>query len=237
MSMMDTLNAPQPPQDQQGQQPPGPTPSPGGQTETFARLQGGDLEGQFNKAMMLTSQQLWQNGMAELVNEQLLQDDSDPSAVIGKFVAFLMSGVNAAYNSKQQAPEPIVMCGVAEQMADQITDIALNNETVAPGDADDTAEAGALIGIQLFLEQFGNQVGADDQAEYKKILQQLIQNAPGAAEIAADEMDDAQEMPDVEAMMSGGAAPTGGLPPDQQGAQPQQQAPAQGGMAAALGGQ
>ena len=59
MSMMDTLNAPQQDPAQQ-QQPPGPTPAPGGQTETFARLQGGDLEGQFNKAMMLTSKQLWE---------------------------------------------------------------------------------------------------------------------------------------------------------------------------------
>lgn len=214
MSMMDTLNAPQQGQPQQ--------------VESFARLQGGDLEDAFNKAMMLTSQQLWQNGMSDLVNEQLLQDESDPAAIIGKFVSFLLSAVNAGYNAKQQAPEPIVMCGVAEQMADQMTDIALNNETVGPGDADDTAEAAALIGIQLFIQDFGQQIAAADKTEYENILQQLIQNAPGAAEIAEDELDDAQDMPDVEALMAGGAAPTGGGEPPS--------TPAPGGMAASLGG-
>lgn len=214
MSMMDTLNAPQQGQPQQ--------------VESYARLQGGDLEDAFNKAMMLTSQQLWQNGMSDLVNEQLLQDDSDPAAIIGKFTSFLLSAVNAGYNAKQQAPEPIVMCGVAEQMADQMTDIALNNETVGPGDADDTAEAAALIGIQLFIQDFGQQIAAADKTEYENILQQLIQNAPGAAEIAEDELDDAQDMPDVEALMAGGAAPTGGGEPPS--------TPAPGGMAASLGG-
>lgn len=221
MSMMDTLNVPQPQQAPQQGQPQ--------QVESFARLQGGDLEDAFNKAMMLTSQQLWQNGMSDLVNEQLLQDDSDPAAIIGKFVSFLLSAVNAGYNAKQQAPEPIVMCGVAEQMADQMTDIALNNETVGPGDADDTAEAAALIGIQLFIQDFGAQIAAADKTEYENILQQLIQNAPGAAEIAEDELDDAQDMPDVEALMAGGAAPTGGGEPPS--------TPAPGGMAASLGGE
>lgn len=223
MSMMDTLSAPQPQQAPQGGTPQAPN-----QVESFARLQGGDLGDAFNKAMMLTSQQLWQGGMAGLVNEQLLQDDSDPAAIIGKFTAFLLSGVNAGYNAKQQAPEPIVMCGVAEQMADQMTDIALNNETVGPGDADDTAEAAALIGIQLFLQDFGAQVAAEDKAEYQNILQQLIQNAPGAAELADEELDDAQDMPDVESLMAGGAAPTGGGEPPS--------APAPGSMAATLGG-
>lgn len=225
MSMMDTLNAPQPQQAPQGAAPQQGQPQ---QVESYARLQGGDLEDAFNKAMMLTSQQLWQNGMSDLVNEQLLQDDSDPAAIIGKFTSFLLSAVNAGYNAKQQAPEPIVMCGVAEQMADQMTDIALNNETVGPGDADDTAEAAALIGIQLFIQDFGQQIAAADKTEYENILQQLIQNAPGAAEIAEDELDDAQDMPDVEALMAGGAAPTGGGEPPS--------TPAPGGMAASLGG-
>ena len=226
MSMMDTLNVPQPQQAPQGAAPQQGQPQ---QVESFARLQGGDLEDAFNKAMMLTSQQLWQNGMSDLINEQLLQDDSDPAAIIGKFVSFLLSAVNAGYNAKQQAPEPIVMCGVAEQMADQMTDIALNNETVGPGDADDTSEAAALIGIQLFIQDFGAHIAAADKTEYENILQQLIQNAPGAAEIAEEELDDAQDMPDVEALMAGGAAPTGGGEPPS--------TPAPGGMAASLGGE
>lgn len=228
MSMMDTLNAPQ----GQGSPAASGQPQPGGQgapapgVESFARLQGGDLQGELNKLMFLTSKQLWQEGMADLVNEQLLQDDSDPSAIIGKFVSFLLSMCNGAYNSKQQAPEPVVMCGVAEQMADQMTDIALNNQTVSPGDADDTSEAAALIGIQMFLEKFGAQVSQSDQAEYGNILKELIQNSPGAAQLASEAMDDAQNSPDVDAVSQGGAVPTGTPQPTQGG-----------GMSAALGGQ
>lgn len=213
MSMMDTLNAAPP----QGQQPspdaaqagalnPGAAQA-GQQPGTFVRLsEGGDLQEQFNKLMSLTSSELWQKGMADLVNEQMLQDESDPSAIVGKFVSFLLGMCNGAMNSKQQAPEPIVMAGIAEQMADQMTDIGLNNETVAPGDADDVAEAGALIGIQLFLQQNGQQIQAADLEEYKNILTQLIQNAPDAAEMAEDNLDDAAEVdvPDTASDEEGG---------------------------------
>ncbi len=229
MSMMDTMNAA--PADPQSAAPAGQDSAAAPQGQMFARLsEGGDLQGQFNKIMALTSAQLWQKGMSDLVNEQLLQSDSDPSAVIGKFVGFLLNMVNAAFNAKQQAPEPIVVCGVAEQMADQMTDIALNNQTVSPGDADDTSEAAALIGLSLFLENNKSQLQAEDVGEYQQIIQQLVQQSPDAANLADENLDDAEDVqtPDENNEGDPRGAPEG-MPTDQQ--------PPQSGMAAAMGGQ
>lgn len=228
MSMMDTMNAPP---DQGAAQPASdgqPAQAPAGQM--FARLSdGGDLQNQFEKVMTLTSAQLWQKGMADMVNEQLLQDDSDPSAVIGKFVSFLLNMTNAAFNAKQQAPEPIVVCGVAEQMADQMTDIALNNRTVSPEDADDTSEAAALIALSLFLERNKGQIQAEDLGEYQQIIRNLVQQSPDAAKMAEENADDAEDVqvPDENNEGDPRGAPDG-MPTDS--------SPPQGGMSAAMGG-
>lgn len=236
MSMMDTMNAASqqpaagaPADPAASQAPQGPSAAAPSQ---FARLsEGGDLQGQFNKVMKLASSQLWEKGMSDLVNEQLIQDESEPSAVVGKFVSFLLNMANAAFNSKQQAPEPIVMIGVAEQMADQMTDIALNNETVAPEDADDTSEAAALIGLSLFLENSKSAIQQEDLGEYQQIITQIINNAPGAAKMAQDNIDDAEDVqtPDENNEGDPRGAPEG-MPTDQPPAP-------QGGMAAAMGGQ
>lgn len=225
MSMMDTMNAAVP----QSPAPADVQPQPSGQ---FARLsEGGDLQGQFDKVMKLASSQLWEKGMSDLVNEQLLQDDSDPSAVVGKFVAFILNMANAAFNTKQQAPEPIVMIGVAEQMADQMTDIALNNETVSPDDADDTSEAAALIGLSLFLENSKSAIQQEDLGEYQQIITQIINNAPGAAKMAQENIDDAEDVEVPEENNEGD--PRGGDTGIPESQMPQQQS----GMAAAMGGQ
>lgn len=233
MSMMDAMNA----QPDQGAAAPGqPAPQQNAAAGQFARLsEGGDLQGQFDKVMSLASSQLWEKGMSDLINEQLLQDESDPSAVIGKFVSFILNMSNSAFNSKQQAPEPIVMVGVAEQMADQMTDIALNNETVSPEDADETSEAAALIGLSLFLENSKGAVQQDDLGEYQQIITQIINNAPGAAKMAQENVDDAVEVqvPGEQPSENNEGDPIGapeGMPADQPSLP-------QGGMAAAMGGQ
>lgn len=231
MSMMDTMNPQPTPAPAQG----APGPAAAAPSE-FARLsEGGDLQGQFDKVMKLASSQLWEKGMSDLVNEQLLQDESDPSAIVGKFVSFILNMANAAFNSKQQAPEPIVMIGVAEQMADQMTDIALNNETVSPEDADETSEAAALIGLSLFLENAQATIQQEDRGEYQQIITQIINNAPGAAKMAQENVDDAQDVqvPGETAQENNEGDPRGapeGMPTDQP-------PPPQGGMAAAMGGQ
>lgn len=226
MSMMDTMSQP----DAQAQQPDPAAAAPDNSAppqQMFARLsEGGDLQGQFDKVMKLTSSQLWEKGMSDLVNEQLLQDDSDPAAVIGKFVSFILEMTNAAFNAKQQAPEPIVVVGVAEQMADQMTDIALNNETVAPEDADETSEAAALIALSLFLEKMANQIQAEDSEEYKQIIRQIIQNSPGAADLANEAQDDVADVQVPDQPADNGAPPANDA-----------QQPPQSGMAAAMGGQ
>lgn len=232
MSMMDAMNQQAQPQPQAPAGQPPAQGAPSAEPSQFARLsEGGDLQGQFDKVMKLASSQLWEKGMSDLVNEQLLQDDSDPSAIVGKFVSFILNMSNAAFNSKQQAPEPIVMIGVAEQMADQMTDIALNNETVAPEDADETSEAAALIGLSLFLENAQSTIQTEDRSEYQQIITQIINNAPGAAKMAQENVDDAEgvQVPGEAGPENNEGDPIGG---DRGAPQPQQ-----GGMAAAMGGQ
>lgn len=229
MSMMDTMNAapPQGQPQQQGQ----PAPAPA----SFSRLgEGGDLQKQSDKVMELLSNQLWVEGDADKVNEQLIQDESDPAAVIGKFTGFLLLGVFAAFRQKQQMPEPIVMVDSARQVADQLTDIGLATKTVAPKDADDTAEGAALIGLQLFLQQAGGSMQADELDEYKQIITQIVQNSPGAAEVQEENQDEAAQLVAEE---SGGDQPNneGDLPDDGGVPESQMQQPQQGGMSAAMG--
>jgi len=225
MSMMDTMNAgaaPAPQQDPNAQAPGappqgGPSPAP----DSYGRLgDGGDYQKQSDKIMMLLSGELWQKGLADKINDQMLQQDSDPSAIVGAYTSMLLMGALAAYRSKQQMPEPLVMVDCARQLADQMTDIGLANKTVSPKEADTTAEAGMLIGMGMFLQNVDSSLQPDEKTEYQNILTQIVQNSPDSAKLAQQEAGDAAQLDtagDADQPNNEGDRPDDGGIPEQQG--------------------
>lgn len=237
MSMMDTMNqgGGQPPQGQapQGQPPQGGAPQ-GMDGQAKMRMgEDGDLQGLFNRVMSLISENIWQGDGADQVAAQLTQQESVPAEVIGKFTGFYLMLVVGAAAAKGGMLPPVVVAGAAGQTASQLTDIALMLELVSPEQADDTADAGALIGMEVLLQNVGQQMAPDERQEYMDVLTALVKASPEAqaqASEAADEAGaEAMDMLQGQAQQadSGGAAPT----------QQPQQPPQQGGMAAMMGGQ
>lgn len=251
MSMMDAMNQAAQPQPQPQAAPPqggGGQPPQQGQSgnpmqpEQFLRMGGDDpaeLEKLYNRVMVLISSEIWEQNGADQVAEQLMQDDSQPAEVIGKFTGFYLMMATAAARAKGGMLPPIVIVGASGEVAAQLTDIALSLKLVAPEDADDTADAGALVGLEVLIQNAGQQMAPDEKQEYIDIATAIIKASPNAQQLAEEATEDAVE--DVQEMQGGGeeAANNEGDRPDDGGI-PEDQMPPQGaggGMAAAMGGQ
>ena len=240
MSMMDAMNQAANPQPAQGAPAPGPAapgvapdqPPQSGQpmpAQEFLRMGGDDpakMEEIYNNVMELISTEIWEGNGADQVAEQLTQDDSSPAEIIGKFTGFYLMMATAAARTKGGMMPPIVIVGCAGEVAAQLTDIALALQLVAPDNADDTADAGALVAIEVLIQNAGAQMAPDEKQEYVDIATAIIKASPNAQQMAEEVADDAVE--DVEEMQGGGE--------EDEEAAPQPQG-AGGGMAAAMGGQ
>lgn len=239
MSMMDAMSmGAQPPQDAAAQPPQGQQPQPGagqpGQSgqpmdqQEFLRMADGnpeEMEKLYNKLMALISSEIWEGQGADQVAEQLNDDDSAPAEVIGKFTGFYMLMAFSAARAKGGMVPPVVIVGIAGEVAAQLTDLALMFELVSPEQADDTADAGALIGIEVLMQNAGNQMQPDEKQEYADLTTAIIKASPTAMQMAEEGADDAVE--DVEEMSGRGEE-------TEEPEQPPQGAG--GGMAAAMGG-
>ena len=248
MSMMDAMNmGQQQPQDAAAQQPPqGQQPQPGQsgqpmQQQEFLRMADGnpeEMEKLYNKLMALISSEIWEGQGADQVAAQLNQDDSAPAEVVGKFTGFYLLMAFSAARAKGGMVPPVVIVGIAGEVAAQLTDLALMFKLVSPEQADDTADAGALIGIEVLMQHAGQQMQPDEKQEYADLTTAIIKASPTAMQMAEegaeDAVEDVQEMsgrgPD-EANNEGDRPDDGGIPEDQMPPQG-----AGGGMAAAMGG-
>lgn len=228
MSMMDAMSMGAGPEQQQ--QPQAPETQPMSQ-ETLRM--GGDnpeeLEKLYTKVMALISSEIWEGQGADLVSEQLMQDESEPAEIIGKFTGmYLLMAVSAAKSGGGSFP-PVVIVGASAETASQLTDLALMLKLVSPEEADDTADAGALIGLEVLISQGGNQMAPEDKQEYADITKAIINASPNAQQIAEEGAEDAIE--DVEEM---GAPDDSQEEMDAQVAVDTDEQPQ--GMAAAMGG-
>lgn len=195
MSMMDVMNSggmtppsndPQQPQPQQPQVGQGqPTMRMGEQPEQMQEV--------FNKVMTLASEEIWEGSAADQVADRLRQDDSEPAQVVGTFTGMLLMMATTAARSKGGMLPPIIVIAAAGQIASQLTDIALMTGAVTPDNADDTADAGALIGIEALLMNNGAQMEADELQEFKDITKAIIDASPQAMATAADVGEEAIE--------------------------------------------
>jgi hypothetical protein len=195
MSMMDAMSmGAQPPQEMQAPQ-----------TEQMSQdmlRMGGDnpeeMQKLYNKVMSLITSEIWEGQGADMVSDQLIQEDSEPAEIIGKFTGFYLLMATAAAKSKGGAFPPVVLVGAAGETASQLTDLALMLKLISPEEADDTADAGALIGLEVLIAQGGNQMSPTDKQEYADIVKAVINASPNAQEIAEEGAEDAIE--DVEEM-------------------------------------
>lgn len=242
MSMMDVMNqAAQPPQQgaapAAGAQPPsGPQPGQSGspmQPQEMMRMGEGspeELQDLFDKIMTLISSEIWEGNGADQVAEQLNQDESQPAEVIGKFTGFYLLMATSAARSKGGMLPPIVVVGAAGETASQLTDLALMFKMVSPDMADDTADAAALIGIEVLMQNGGQQMSPEEQQEYAEITKAVIDASPNAQQIAEESAEDAiEDAAEMQGMESDAEAYGGN---DAENEQAQQG----GGMAAAMGG-
>lgn len=198
MSMMDTMNAGA--QSQPAAAQPADVPAAQGQPQdavpgSYARMgEDGQLQQLTDKVMMLISKSLWSEGKADQVAAQLGQPGAQPEEVVGKFTGFMLMMANSAAKESQRMLPPIVMIGCAAQTAAQLTDIALAMKLITPDEADDVAEAGALIGVETFAKNTkGNGMQADERQEYSDIMQQLISQSPGNNPVSAGQPDENNE--------------------------------------------
>lgn len=245
MSMMDAMNQAAQPQPQPQAAPPQGAPQQGQsgnpmQPQEFLRMGGDDpveMENLYNKIMVLISSEIWEQNGADQVAEQLMQDDSQPAEVIGKFTGFYLMMATAAARAKGGMLPPVVVVGAAGEVAAQLTDVALALELVAPEDADDTADAGALVGIEVLIQNAGQQMAPDEKQEYVDITTAIIKASPNAQQLAEEATDDAVE--DVQEMQGGGEDEQNneGDLVDNTSPQPGDRSGAGMGMAAAMGGQ
>jgi hypothetical protein len=247
--MMDAMSmGNEPPQDAAAQPPQGQQPQPGAgqpgqsgqpmQQQEFLRMADGnpeEMQKLYTKLMTLISSEIWEGQGADQVAEQLNDDDSAPAEVIGKFTGFYMLMAFSAARAKGGMVPPVVIVGIAGEVSAQLTDLALMFKLIAPEQADDTADAGALIGIEVLMQNAGNQMQPDEKQEYVDLTKAIIQASPTAMQMADEGADEAIE--DVQEMSGRGEEPNneGDLPDD--GGIPEGQMPPQGGgMAAAMGG-
>ena len=192
MSMMDAMSMGAQPDQQQPQQPQG------GQqpNQSFMRMGGDDpeeMQALFTKVMTLISGEIWEGQGADQVTAQLVQDDSEPAEVIGKFVGYYILVAMSAAKMKGGMLPPIVLVAAAGETSSQLTDIALMLKLISPEDADDVADAGALIGLEVLLANGGNQMEGDEYQEFADITKAIINASPDAQQMAADGAEDAIE--------------------------------------------
>lgn len=195
MSMMDAMSMgaqPEQPQQQQQQQ------QQGGQqpNQSFMRMGGDDpeeMQALFTKVMTLISAEIWEGQGADQVTAQLVQDDSEPAEIIGKFVGYYILVAMSAAKMKGGMLPPIVLVAAAGETSSQLTDIALMLKLISPEDADDVADAGALIGLEVLLANGGNQMEGDEYQEFADITKAIINASPDAQQMAADGAEDAIE--------------------------------------------
>lgn len=247
MSMMDAMNNPAPAQPEAAPQAAAPGAGPGQpgqpgqsgqpmQQQEFLRMADGnpeEMEKLYNKLMALISSEIWEGQGADQVAEQLNQDDSAPAEVIGKFTGFYLLMAFSAARAKGGMVPPVVIVGIAGEVSAQLTDLALMFKLVSPEQADDTADAGALIGIEVLMQHAGQQMQPDEKQEYADLTTAIIKASPTAMDMAEEGAEDAVE--DVEEMRGEEPNNEGDLPDD--GGTPEDQMPPQGGgMAAAMGG-
>lgn len=251
MSMMDAMNQAAQPQPAAGAPAPGPA-APGvgpGQApqsgqpmpaEQFLRMGGDDpaeMEKIYNRVMELISSEIWEGNGADMVAEQMMQDESSPAEVVGKFTGFYLMMATAAARAKGGMIPPIIIVGCAGEVAAQLTDIGLALKLVSPDNADDTADAGALVGIEVLIQNAGQQMSPEEKQEYVDIATAIIKASPNAQELAEEATDDAVE--DVQEMQGGGEDEQNneGDLVDNTSPQPGDRSGAGSGMAAAMGGQ
>lgn len=194
MSMMDAMSMgaqPEQPQQQQQQQQGGQQPN-----QSFMRMGGDDpeeMQALFTKVMTLISAEIWEGQGADNVTAQLVQDDSEPAEIIGKFVGYYILVAMSAAKMKGGMLPPIVLVAAAGETSSQLTDIALMLKLISPEDADDVADAGALIGLEVLLANGGNQMEGDEYQEFADITKAIINASPDAQQMAADGAEDAIE--------------------------------------------
>lgn len=190
MSMMDAMSMgaqPEQPQQPQGGQQPG---------QSFMRMGGDDpeeMQALFTKVMTLISEEIWEGQGADQVTAQLVQDDSEPAEVVGKFVGFYILMAMSAAKTKGGMLPPIVLVAAAGETSSQLTDIALMLKLISPEEADDVADAGALIGLEVLMANGGNQMEAEEYQEFADITKAVINASPNAQEIAEEGAEDAIE--------------------------------------------
>lgn len=194
MSMMDAMSMGAQPDQQQPQQ----QQQQGGQqpNQSFMRMGGDDpeeMQALFTKVMTLISEEIWEGQGADQVTAQLVQDDSEPAEIIGKFVGYYILVAMSAAKMKGGMLPPIVLVAAAGETSSQLTDIALMLKLISPEDADDVADAGALIGLEVLLANGGNQMEGDEYQEFADITKAIINASPDAQEMAADGAEDAIE--------------------------------------------
>lgn len=235
MSMMDAMSmGAQPPQEQPAPQAGPGQPGQSGnpmQAQEFMRMGEGspeELQKVYDKVMTLIASEIWEGQGADQVAEQLNDDDSVPAEVIGKFTGFYLLMAFSAARSKGGMIPPVVIVGAAAETSSQLTDLALMFKMVSPEQADDTADAGALIGIEVLLQHAGQQMQPDERQEYTDLTKAIIQASPTAEQMAAEGEEDAIE--DVEEMQ--------GMGDDQENNEGDlvDNSGQSGGMAAAMGG-
>lgn len=192
MSMMDAMSmGGQPPQQQEMQ-----APETQPMDQQTLRMGGDDpaeMEKLYNKVMALISSEIWEGQGADMVSQQLMEDDSEPAEVVGKFTGFYLMMATAAAKTKGGSFPPVVIVGAAAETSSQLTDLALMLQLISPEEADDTADAGALIGLEVLIAQGGNQMAPEDKQEYADIVKAVINASPNAQEIAEEGAEDAIE--------------------------------------------
>lgn len=190
MSMMDAMSMGAQPQAQQQQ------PQTQPMSDSALRMGGDDpaeMDGLYKKVMMLISEEIWEGQGADLVSEQLVQDNSDPAEIIGKFTGYYLTMAVTAAKQKGGAFPPVVIVGAAGETSSQLTDLALMLKVIDADNADDTADAGALIGLEVLLSQGAQVMSPEDKQEYADITKAIINASPDAQEMAADGAEDAIE--------------------------------------------
>lgn len=147
----------------------------------------------FNRVMELIAEELWEKSGHTTITNQFLADESEPAEIVGKFTGLYAQIAVTAAHSKGAMIPPFVMISVIAETSAMITDIALAARVVDPQDADDTADAGALIGIEVLLSQSRDEMSPEEYDEYRTIANNIIAASPHAEEMAEEGTEDVLE--------------------------------------------
>ena len=201
MSMMDAMNMggqPQPQQPMPGE-PTQPQPMVGEQAPAkgLFRMADGNPEEMkklYGKLALLIAQTLWEQGGSDQVSQAMDEDDDrEPSDVIGTYTAYYLTTAIGAARTKGGMVPPVIIVALAADTAAQLTDLAIVKELVEPKDADDTADAGALIGLEIFMKMNKSQLMPEEFQEYSTIIKSIIDASPHAMELADEGGEEALE--------------------------------------------